>query len=86
MKVLSPRRRAILEAIWRGRPDFRELARTVGLVSSGDVHRHIDILKRGGYVNQGYGCRALTLTDKGLLAAWGFELLYTCDQDGIKLA
>jgi len=87
MSVLTPRRKAILTAIWRGRPDYRELARTVGLVSPGDVHRHVDILRQGGYVNHGCGavngCRTLTLTGRGLLAAQGYELIYLCDQDGI---
>jgi len=44
-------------------------------------------LKRDGYVKFVFSeHRTLTLTGKGLLAAQGYRLLYTCDQDGIKLA
>ena len=88
MKVLTPRRRAILEAIRRnGRsPSLQELGRAVGLSAKSSVFYEIEKLRYHRYVTRDEGQRTLTLTDKGLLAAQGFELIYTCDQDGIKLA
>jgi DNA-binding MarR family transcriptional regulator len=84
--ILTPRRKAILTAIHQGNghpPSLREVGRKVNLAQSW-VHYHVKKLKYHGYVNQVSGqCRTLTLTSKGLLAAQGYELLYTCDQDGI---
>jgi len=90
MKVLSPRRLAILREMWRGNehpPGYRELMRAVGLTSKDSMFNQLQRLKRDGYVKFVFSeHRTLTLTGKGLLAAQGYRLLYTCDQDGIKLA
>jgi SOS-response transcriptional repressor LexA len=87
MKVLSPRRKAILREIWRRNghpPRYSELMRAVGLHSENPIFKHLQVLKRHGYVKTTPGqCRTLTLTDKGLLAAQGYEFIYTCDQNGI---
>ncbi|KKL12394.1 hypothetical protein LCGC14_2536230 [marine sediment metagenome] len=88
MKVLSPRRRAILREIWRGKgrsPSLKELMQAAKLCSHHTIFHHIRVLRRDGYVTFAPGlARTLTLTDKGLLAAQGFELIYVCDENGIK--
>lgn len=89
MNILSPRRRAILREIWRRdghAPSCRELARVVGYShdNTGAIDFALRALRRGGYISWTDGlARTLTLTGKGLLAAQGYRLLYTCDQDGI---
>ncbi|KKN46070.1 hypothetical protein LCGC14_0676910 [marine sediment metagenome] len=86
MKVLSPRRRAILAEIRKnGRsPSLKELARQTGLASWHTVYYHLVELRNHGYLTWANGlARTLTLTGKGLLAAQGYELIFTCDQDGI---
>lgn len=82
--TLTPRRRAILTAIWRsnGRsPSFRELMRAVGLTSKDSMFEQLHKLKRYGYVQfLPSQHRTLTLTGKGLLAAQGYELIYMCEE------
>ncbi len=89
MNVLSPRRRAILREIWQNRPSRRELARVAGYShdNTGAIDFPLRALRRDGYLTWADGqARTLTLTGKGLLAAQGFELLYTCDESGVKRA
>ena len=91
MNALSPRWRAILTAIWRGngRPlNLHELREAVGYsAGTGSIMYPLYALRRGGYIDWVDGqARTLTLTGKGLLAAQGYELIYTCNQDGIKPA
>ena len=87
MSVLTPRRKAILTAIWRSNghpPSLRELGRKVGLSANSSVFYELEKLRYRGYVTRVDGqCRTLTLTGKGLWAAQGYELIYLCDQDGI---
>jgi SOS-response transcriptional repressor LexA len=83
--ILTPRRKAILTEIWRSNGLlYTTIQRAVGLTSKASMHYHLSALRRDGYVSWADGlCRTLTLTGKGLLAAQGFRLLYTCDQDGV---
>ncbi len=84
--VLTPRRRAILRAMWKnGRLTIRELADKVGLKSTGQMQGiYLWQLRDAGYVTwEPERQRTLRLTGKGLLAAQGYELIYTCDADGI---
>jgi predicted transcriptional regulator len=83
MNVLTPRRRAILREIWRNRPSLRELARATGYAGKGSVHFPLGVLRRDGYLTWTDGqARTLTLTDKGLLAAQGWQEIYRVADDG----
>ncbi len=86
MKVLSPRRRAILREIWRGKgrsPSLKELMQAAKLCSHHTIFHHIRVLRRDGYVTFAPGlARTLTLTGKGLLAAQGLRCLYRVLDDG----
>ncbi len=85
--ILTPRRRAILAEIRKSNghpPSCRDLERAGGYAGLGGVNKALTVLRRDGYLEWADGlCRTLTLTGKGLLAAQGYRLLYTCDQDGI---
>ncbi len=87
-KPLSPRRRAILTALWRNKDSsHRELAQAVGYADSvtGGVMPHLYRLRQDGYVTWTPSlARTVRLTGKGLLAAQGWFLLYTFDSNGIN--
>ena len=85
--ILTPRRKAILAEIRRGNghpPSVRDLMQATLYRSSSGMQVHLSALRRHGYLEfDPFRARTLTLTGRGLLAAQGYELIYTCDQDGI---
>lgn len=76
-ETLTPRRRAILRALWRRNgkaPTYRELARAAGYLhyATGSIEPELDRLSADGYLTRTAGrARTLRLTGKGLLAAQG---------------
>jgi len=81
---MTPRDRAILTHLWRHpHASIREIERFC-LISKAEVHRHLEGLNHLGYISprRKGSDRTRTLTPRGLLAAQGFEVIYTVGEGG----
>lgn len=68
------------------RPSTRELANMTGVAKSTLYYDTLALKRRGLIKGVPRQARTLTLTGKGLLASQGYELIYTCDEEGIHAA